>query len=110
MHVVLYGTTVSGLQASIRHENVKGISLVPFLLAMDVDNCTDSRGIRRGACTDPTCRCPSYNGGPDKKRCIKCAHPPGKHQHLDNPSANMGTPCGTTINKDTVKFVHYIIV
>ena len=62
---------------------------------MAMDTCTDSRGIRRGACTDSTCQCRSYDGGPDKKRCIKCAHPPGKHQHLDNPSANMGTSSGT---------------
>ena len=75
--------------------------LYASLRVMDMDTCTDSRGIRRGACVDPTCPCPSYYGGSDKKKCIKCGHPPGKHQHLDNPSANMGTSSRLDLVLDT---------
>ena len=37
----------------------------------------DSRGVVRGRCS--SCGCGGYNGGSEKKRCIGCGHPPGKH-------------------------------
>ena len=47
----------------------------------------DSRGVRRGGCADHTCPCTGYDGGAEKKRCIKCGHPPGKHHNLDTPAS-----------------------
>lgn len=38
----------------------------------------DSRGVARGRCS--SCACDGYNGGSEKKRCIGCGHPPGKHR------------------------------
>ena len=49
------------------------------------DSCLDSRGIRRGKCTAENCPCNKYDGGEDKKKCVRvsCKHPPGKHSNLD---------------------------
>ena len=40
----------------------------------------DSRGIVRGRCS--SCACDGYDGGSEKKRCIGCGHPPGKHVNV----------------------------
>lgn len=40
----------------------------------------DSRGVRRGGCT--VCGCHGYQGGVDRKKCMRCSHVPGKHLHL----------------------------
>lgn len=44
----------------------------------------DSRGIVRRGCT--SCACDCYNGGAEKKKCIDCGYPPGKHR-----AANLST-------------------
>ena len=40
----------------------------------------DSRGVKRGNCL--SCFCEGYDGGPEKKKCVGCDHPPGKHTNL----------------------------
>ena len=42
----------------------------------------DSRGILRGACEMPSCTCDGYDGGSELKKCVKCTHPPGRHQNM----------------------------
>ena len=53
----------------------------------------DSRGMRRGGCTEYGCRCTGYDGGVEMKKCTNCFHPPGKHKNL---SANAGSAAGST--------------
>ncbi len=52
------------------------------------DSCLDSRGIRRGKCTAEKCSCNKYDGGKDRKKCVSCNHPPGKHSNLDKTGTN----------------------
>ena len=51
----------------------------------------DSRGVKRGNCLD--CICKGYDGGSEKKKCVRCEHPPGKHANL---SPNQPTRTCTT--------------
>ena len=46
---------------------------------------SDLRGILRGACI--VCQCTGYNGGSEKKKCVYCSHPPGKHQNMSTPGS-----------------------
>lgn len=46
----------------------------------------DSRGVQRGRCT--SCSCDGYDGGSELKKCVKCAHPPGKHQNMTQASGS----------------------
>lgn len=48
-----------------------------------VCNNIDSRGTQRGSCLIPSCTCDEYDGGSDKKKCVKCTHPPGRHRNLN---------------------------
>ena len=48
----------------------------------------DSRGVKRGSCTD--CTCDGYDGGPKKRKCVRCKHPPVKHMNLSQPCARTG--------------------
>lgn len=45
----------------------------------------DSRGILRGRCS--SCVCDGYKGGSEKKKCIRCGHPPGKHMNFSTNSS-----------------------
>ena len=45
----------------------------------------DGRGIKRGKCKSDDCRCEQYDGGMEKKKCVSCEHPPGRHENLTNP-------------------------
>ena len=45
----------------------------------------DSRGNLRGRCS--SCACDGYSGGSEKKKCIGCGHPPGRHQNLSTSSS-----------------------
>ena len=49
-------------------------------MAMNVD----CQGKQRGRCS--ACMCDGYDGGSEKKKCIACGHPPGKHQNLSTSS------------------------
>ena len=46
----------------------------------------DYRGALRGRCS--SCGCDGYDGGLEKKKCIGCGHPPGKHANLSTPSSS----------------------
>lgn len=46
----------------------------------------DSRGVKRGSCLD--CSCDGYDGGSEKRKCIRCTHPPGKHKNVNSSSAS----------------------
>ena len=54
----------------------------------------DSRGVLRGSCTE--CACTYYNGGVEKKKCIKCSHPPGKHKNLSDGVGSVGSTSTST--------------
>ena len=45
----------------------------------------DSQGKQRGRCS--SCACDGYDGGSEKKKCVACGHPPGKHQNLSTSSS-----------------------
>ena len=50
----------------------------------------DSRGVLRGRCT--ACLCNRYDGGTEKKKCVGCTHPPGRHENLSTPTALTAPP------------------
>ena len=52
------------------------------MAAVDVD----SRGVARGRCS--SCACDGYSGGVEKKRCIGCGHPPGKHRAVNSSTSS----------------------
>jgi hypothetical protein len=45
----------------------------------------DCQGKQRGSCF--SCACDGYDGGSEKKKCVACGHPPGKHQNLSTSSS-----------------------
>lgn len=47
---------------------------------------TDSRGIQRGRCNNGACGCDKYMGGSTGLKCMRCKHPPGKHENLSAPT------------------------
>ena len=49
----------------------------------------DYRGVVRGRCS--SCVCNGYDGGSEKKKCIACTHPPGKHQNLSTSSSSVSS-------------------
>ena len=57
---------------------------------------SDSRGICRGSCTLAGCDCFGYTGGSDGMKCLRCLHPPGKHQNLTTsvPAASVQSGVG----------------
>ena len=59
----------------------------------------DSRGVRRGGCSE--CTCTGYDGGIEMKKCIRCLHPPGKHKNLS--SGNAGSAAGSTSYASTAQ-------
>ena len=54
----------------------------------------DSQGKQRGRCS--SCACDGYDGGSEKKRCVACGHPPGKHQNLSTSSSVSGSSSGVS--------------
>ena len=56
----------------------------------------DSRGVLRGSCLE--CACTGYYGGEEKKKCIKCFHPPGKHKNLSEVGRSGSTSYASTVN------------
>ena len=48
----------------------------------------DCRGVPRGRCINIDCPCDGYYGGSEMKKCVKCAHPPGKHQNMAQASGS----------------------
>ena len=71
---------------------------------MDKALC-DSRGVRRGRCTSPSCSCDGYDGGAALKKCVKCSHPPGKHQNMDTTSDTVSSSVtSTSINSPSSPF------
>ena len=54
----------------------------------------DSQGKRRGRCS--SCACDGYDGGSEKKKCVACGHPPGKHQNLSTSSSVNGSSSGVS--------------
>ena len=55
----------------------------------------DSRGVVRGRCS--SCACDGYDGGFEKKKCIACGHPPGKHS-----AANLSTSSSVSLSSSGV--------
>ena len=51
----------------------------PILRKKKLKMSFDARGVRRGRCT--VCRCDVYDGGEAGMKCVRCGHPPGKHQN-----------------------------
>ena len=58
----------------------------------------DSRGVRRGSCTQ--CGCAAYDGGDAGKKCIDCNHPPGRHKNLDIGTINDSSTRGMPVKND----------
>ena len=54
----------------------------------------DSQGKYRGRCS--SCACDGYDGGSEKKKCVACGHPPGKHQNLSTSSSVSGSSSGVS--------------
>ena len=82
---------------------------------VDVDECKDKRGIRRGACVSLHCACSGYRRPDDGKeggmKCSNCLHPPGKHTNLDNPNATSSQETGAHSSKlQTVSLQWYMII
>ena len=77
------------------HCNVtsSGKSQYPCSLNMSAD----ARGVLRGHCK--ACPCNGYSGGPAGLKCVKCSHPPGKHEKL---STSGSTPTSSSASDQDV--------
>ena len=60
-----------------------------------IDMSADARGVLRGHCK--ACPCDGYSGGPAGLKCVKCNHPPGKHEKL---STSGSTPASSSSDHD----------
>ena len=61
----------------------------------------DCRGVRRGSCNEIRCTCDGYDGGLKMRRCIKCQHPPGKHENLSKSKSKSSSPSLSSTKEDT---------
>ena len=50
---------------------------------------TDARGVRRGRCK--SCFCDGYSAASGDLKCLKCKHPPGKHENLSTATTSQSS-------------------